>query len=111
MTGAGDPLLALARARGVATAYTNAWGVRRRASRRALAGVLAALGEPVDGPGGAAAALEARQRREARRADTRVVVAWDGRLPRGWDAGRGAVIELEEGRTVGAGGGGAPDLP
>lgn len=97
-----DPLLALARRRGVATSYTDAWGRRRRPSRHTLAGVLAALGEELDGPVGAAAALEAHRTLAAGR-DRRVLVAWDGVPPDDLPAGSlelegGEVVDLQPGR-------------
>lgn len=102
-----DPLLALARRRGVATSYTDAWGRRRRPSRRTLAGVLTALGEDPDGRGGAAAALEAHRAHSTGRA-ARVIVAWDGVLPQDLPAGS---VELEGGDVVDLQPGAAPPEP
>ncbi len=97
-TPAGSPLERLARARGVSTAYEDAFEQRRQVPVEAVIGVLQALGEELDSPAGAAACLARLEagRRAAGRHEP-VVVAWDGSLPEGSPTGDGARLELEDG--------------
>lgn len=70
----------LATAYGVQTSYLDVHFQKQQASESTLRAVLAAMGAPLDEPGGAKAALAARVEEAWRRPVDWVLTAWDGRL-------------------------------
>jgi len=79
-----DPLHELAElagSYGIQTAYHDAMGELRTARPEALAGVLRAMGVPLDGPDDVGEALRARRAELAGRLLEPVVIAWDGEPP------------------------------
>jgi 4-alpha-glucanotransferase len=80
VSGAPRALLALARAHGVQSSYVDVIGRRRTTRVEPLMAVLSALGEELERPEDAEAALERLRAEQRQRALEPVLVAWDGRL-------------------------------
>ncbi len=101
---ADDPLLELAVSYGIQPSYYDAMGQLRGARPEALAGVLRAMGVPLDSPADLADALDARRAELDDRMLEPVFVAWDGappalllRLRRDEDGSLACHLDLEDG--------------
>ncbi|UCG76919.1 MAG: 4-alpha-glucanotransferase [Gemmatimonadota bacterium] len=93
----------LALALGVHTHYTDGLERPVTVSPETLISICAALGAPIDGPGGAAEALRAFQASKEAEILPPVLVAWDGLLPAITifeEAPLGAAIGLEDGEVL-----------